>query len=308
MALDSASQAMLAAMAAAGMKPVHKSTVAEVRAGWRLQLPGFPVGPAIPMHSTWETHIPVGGRFLPLRIYTPSVSSTRWIVYFHGGGWTMGSVKESDWWVRRLAAALDANVVSVDYRLAPEHPYPAALDDADAALDWVCAQADGAPVIVAGDSAGGNIAASLVQRQHRQHAIAAQLLICPVLDADLGRASYLVKGNQNFLSTKAMKWFWDHYAPTGHDRANVSLSPLRNASLDGLPKTVLITAEYDVLKDEGAAYAAALEAAGVDVHLREFPGQMHDFVVFPVDLPQAATAMNFIVESMRCNSSSAAPR
>lgn len=299
MALDSASQAMLEAMAAAGMKSVHKSTVAEVRGSWRLQLPGFPIGPAIPMHSTWETHIPLAGRFLPLRIYTPTLSSTRWIIYFHGGGWTMGSIKESDWWVRRFAAALDATVVSVDYRLAPENPYPAALEDADAALAWVCSQAGSAPVIVAGDSAGGNIAASLVQRQHGLHAIAAQLLICPVLDADLNRASYLVKENQNFLSTKAMRWFWDQYAPTGQDRANANLSPLRNASLNGLPRAVLITAEHDVLKDEGAAYAAALKAAGVDVRLREFSGQMHDFVVFPMDLPQAAAAMNFIVESMR---------
>ena len=213
MTLDSTSQAMLEAMASLGMKPVHKSTLAEVRDGWRLQLPGFPIGPAFPMHSTWETHLPLTGRFLPLRIYTPTVWSTRWMVYFHGGGWTMGSVKESDWWVRRLAAALDANVVSVNYRLAPEHPYPAALEDADAALAWVCSQAGDAPVIVAGDSAGGNIAASLVQRQHGHCAIAAQLLICPVLDADLGRASYLVKENQNFLSTKAMQWFWDQYVP-----------------------------------------------------------------------------------------------
>ena len=299
MALDSASRAMLEAMAAAGMKPVHKSTVAEVRGGWRLQLSGFPIGRAIPMHSTWETHIPLSGRFLPLRVYTPTAFSTRWIVYFHGGGWTMGSINESDWWVRRLAAALDANVVSVDYRLAPENPYPAALEDADAALAWVSSQACGAPVIVAGDSAGGNIAASLVQRQHGHHAIAAQLLICPVLDADLSRASYVVKENQNFLSTKAMHWFWDQYVPLGQDRANANLSPLRNVSLVGLPKTILITAEHDVLKDEGAAYAAALEAAGVNVRLKEFPGQMHDFVVFPVDLPQAAAAMDFIVKSMR---------
>ena len=299
MALDFESQALMAAMAEAGMKPVHKSTVAEVRGGWRLQLPGFPVARAIAMHSIWETHIPVTGRFLPLRVYKPTASSTRWIVYFHGGGWTMGSVQESDWWVRRLAAALDANVVSVDYRLAPENPYPAALADADAALAWVSGQAGGAPVIVAGDSAGGNIAASLVQRQQGRHAIAAQLLICPVLDADLSRASYLVKENQNFLSTKAMRWFWGQYAPTGHDRSHADLSPLRNASLNGLPRTVLITAEHDVLKDEGAAYAAALAAAGVDVHLREFAGQMHDFVVLPVDLPQAAAAVNFIVESMR---------
>lgn len=210
-----------------------------------------------------------------------------------------GFDQESDAWVRRLAAALDANVVSVDYRLAPEHPCPAALADAEAALAWVSTQAGGAPVIVAGDSAGGNIAASLVQRRHGQHAIAAQLLICPVLDADLGRASYLVKENQNFLSTKAMKWFWDHYAPSGHDRTSAHLSPLRQASLQGLPKTVLITAEYDVLKDEGNAYAAALEAAGVEVHLREFAGQVHDFVVLPVGLPQASVAMAFIVESLR---------
>ena len=96
-----------------------------------------------------------------------------------------------------------------------------------------------------------------------------------------------------------MRWFWDQYAPTGHDRSHADLSPLRKTSLNGLPKTVLITAEHDVLKDEGAAYAAALAAAGVDVRLREFAGQMHDFVVLPVDLPQAAAAVNFIVESMR---------
>ena len=298
MALDFESQALMAAMAEAGMKPVHKSTVAEARDGWRLQLPGFPIGPAIPMHSTWETHVPLTDRFLPLRVYKPTAASVKWVVYFHGGGWTMGSIKESDWWVRRLAAALDANVVSVDYRLAPENPYPAALEDAEAALAWVSSQASSAPVIVAGDSAGGNIAASLVQRQHRRHAIAAQLLICPVLDADLGRASYLVKENQNFLSTKAMQWFWNQYAPTGHDRAHASLSPLRNAALDGIPKTILITAEYDVLKDEGVAYAAVLRAAGVDVLLKEFPGQMHDFVVLPIDLPQAAAAVDFIVSSM----------
>ncbi|MGJ7582740.1 alpha/beta hydrolase [Variovorax sp. RHLX14] len=298
MALDPVSRAMLEALAATGMKPVQKSTVAEVRSSWKLTLPGFPVRAAAAMHETWETHIPLAGRFLPLRIYTATARSTRWVVYFHGGGWTMGSIEESDWWARRLAAALDANLVSVGYRLAPEHPYPAASEDADTALAWVAARAAGAPVVVVGDSAGGNIAAAVVQRRHRHHAIAGQVLICPVLDADLGRASYLEKANQNFLSTKAMRWFWDRYAPDQDARADAGLSPLRTASPEGLPRTVLLTAEHDVLKDEGAAYAAALRAAGVDVELREFSGQMHDFVVFPVDLPQAGAAMQFIRESL----------
>ena len=170
----------------------------------------------------------------PVRILSPENEARAVIVYYHGGGWVMGSLDEFDTLARKLVNATDAAVVLVDYRLAPEHPYPAAVEDAWAALKWVDRHVEriagtAVPLIVAGDSAGGNLAAVVSQRAKREGgpAISQQVLIYPVTDADLDTDSYLDEANQLMVSRDSMSWFWDHYVPDVATRANPT--PLRYA-------------------------------------------------------------------------------
>jgi acetyl esterase len=175
-------------------------------------------------------------------------------------------------------------VVLVDYRLAPEHRYPVAVDDSYAALEWVHAHlADIAggtvPIIVGGDSAGGNLAAIMTQRSRDRGGppIAFQALVYPVTDADLDNASYTAEENQLMLSRDSMVWFWDHYLPDVERRSETDASPLRATDFAGLPPAIVLTAEYDVLRDEGEAYADRLQEAGGRVERSRVPGQMHGF-------------------------------
>ena len=206
-------------------------------------------------------------------------------IYYHGGGWVIGgNIDEFDTLGRKLAAATRCAVVLVDYRLAPEHRYPVAVDDSYAALEWVAervtdiAGAD-VPIIVGGDSAGGNLAAIMTQRSRDRGGppIAFQALVYPVTDADFTTASYKNDENQLMLTTESMVWFWDHYLPDAKRRTETDASPLRAADLSGLPPAIVITAEYDVLRDEGEAYADRLEEAGVAVDRHRHAGQMHGF-------------------------------
>jgi len=174
--------------------------------------------------------------------------------------------------------------VLVDYRLAPEYRYPVAVDDSYAALEWVAERLTdiagaGAPVIVAGDSAGGNVAAVVAQRSRDRGGppIALQALIYPVTDADVDNASYRAEENQLMLTRAGMIWFWDHYLPDADRRTEPDASPLQAADLSGLPPAVVLLAEFDVLRDEGQAYADRLRDAGVPVDVHVHPGQMHGF-------------------------------
>src|SRR6185312_790047 len=235
-------------------------TPEEARAGVEANTAIIPAGPA--MESVRDIVIPSQAGGLPARVYSPSAKAPGVVIYYHGGGWVVGSLDGWDPAVRALAAASGCDVVSVDYRLAPEHAFPAAADDAYDALVWVASAsglAAGRPVVVAGDSAGGNLAAvsALRARDFGGPPIALQVLVYPVVDCDLDRRSYHeYGGDELILNRRDMVWFWDHYAPDPATRANPYASPLRASSLSGLPPAYVVTAEHDPLRDEGFAYAA----------------------------------------------------
>jgi acetyl esterase len=218
-------------------------------------------------------------------------------VYYHGGGWVVGSVDGWDAACRALAVAAGCTVVSVGYRLAPEHIFPAAADDAFDALVWVASVsglAAGRPVIVAGDNAGGNLATvtALRARDAGGPTIALQVLVYPVTDSDLDRRSYYEhNGNEFIVNRGDMAWFWGHYAPGSATRVSPYAAPLRAADLAGLPPAYVITAEHDPLRDEGFAYAERLRAARVPVEHRHFGSQIHGFFTFVNVLDDADKAV-----------------
>jgi acetyl esterase len=238
-----------------------------------------------------ELALPGGEGPIPVRVYTPAEAAapTPAVVYFHGGGWVIGSLDTHDGLCRALANRARAVVVSVDYRLAPESPFPAAPEDCYAAVGWVAAHGheigvDGGRIAVAGDSAGGNLAAvvSLMARDRGGPQLRHQALIYPVTDHDFERPSYRQNADGYLLTRAGMQWFWDHYAPTSR-RSDAYVSPLRAEKLVGLPPATLVTAEFDPLRDEGEAYAARLSEAGVPVESVRYDGMIHGFVqLFPV--------------------------
>jgi len=273
----------LTEMAAQGVKPIHESTPEEVRGLTAGLAELYGAGPE--MARVEDTTIPVDGGTIKARVLVPTGSPRAVFIYYHGGGWVIGgNIDEFDTLGRKLAARTNSAVVLVDYRLAPEHRYPVAVDDSYAALEWVhghlreIAGGD-VPIIVGGDSAGGNLSAIMAQRSRDRGGppIAFQALIYPVTDADLDNGSYTAEENQLMLNRDSMIWFWDHYLPDAGKRTEPDASPLQAKDFSGLPPAIVLTAEYDVLRDEGEAYADRLEEAGVPVERYRVPGQMHGF-------------------------------
>jgi acetyl esterase len=222
-------------------------------------------------------------------------------VYLHGGGWVTGDLEYSDSLCRHLAADAGCEVLSVDYRLAPEHPFPTPLEDAYGALCWAEDQlAAGRPLVVAGDSAGGALAAACAQRSRDESGphLSGQLLVYPVLDADLSRESYTANRGM-VLGPQEMEWFWDHYLPDARGRGHPSASPLRAENLSRLPPTVLVVADLDPLRDEGLAYATRLSGSGVPVRLRHVPGLVHGFLRFSARVDAAAAEATAIAADLR---------
>jgi acetyl esterase len=202
------------------------------------------------------------------------------IAFFHGGGFTIGDLDSYDMQCRALCDRVDAVVVSTDYRLAPEDPHPAAVDDALAAAAWIASELPG-PLAVAGDSAGGNLAAIVAQQfSDGGPEIAAQLLLYPATDLVSDRPSHEENGRGYFLTLEDMEWFHDNYLPSREAGEHPLASPLYAEDLSGLPPAVLATAEFDPLRDDGDAYAAALEQAGVKVIHRRYDGLVHGFFAF----------------------------
>lgn len=223
-----------------------------------------------------------GGR-LKLRCYSPGPTPPAIILYFHGGGWVMGSIDDSDAHVRRVVEATDCAFLSVDYRLAPEHPFPAAIDDAIDAWAWLRANAPQlaplCPLGIAGDSAGGNIAAGtcLALRDADAPLPAFQILVYPVLSPAMDTPSYRAQAEGPILTAADMAWFWDCYARETGARHDPRAAPMLAANLAGLPPALILTAECDPLRDEGMEYSRRLAIAGVPVRQRCFEGMPHGF-------------------------------
>jgi acetyl esterase len=304
MALDEASAGFLAELAKTGMPPLHEMTPMEAR-GLGVQLREL-YGPGPEMARVQDMGVRgPGGHEVPLRVLVPSEHPRGVLVYLHGGGWVIGALDEFDTLARQLAQRTGCTVVLVDYRLAPEFRHPAAVEDAWAAVGWVAEHLEElagaeAPLVAGGDSAGGNLTAIVTQRARDAGGprIAAQVLVYPVTDCDLDTRSYLDPENQLLLSRDTMAWFWDHYLPDAGRRERADASPLRAGDLAGLPPAVVVTAEHDVLRDEGEAYAERLREAGVPVRHRRFDGQMHGFFTLVNVLPASAAAIDFVVEAL----------
>jgi acetyl esterase len=289
-------QQVLNGRAACGAPPLWEVTPDEARAGVEADSATIPAGPEV--ESVRDIVIPSQAGGIPARVYSSSSSAPGLVLYYHGGGWVVGSLNGWDSSVRALAIASGCDVVSVDYRLAPEHAFPAAADDAYDALTWAVSPAGlahGRPVIVAGDSAGGNLAAvtALRARDTGGPPIALQVLVYPVVDCDLDRRSYReYDGDEFIVNRQDMAWFWHHYAPDAATRRSPYASPLRASSLSGLPPAYLITAEHDPLRDEGFAYADRLRAARIGVEHRHFGSQIHGFFTLTGVLDDADKAVS----------------
>ena len=236
--------------------------------------------------SIEDRTIPGDAGPIAVRVYHPTPGEPRpLVIFFHGGGWVLGSLDSHDSIARRLCLESDSVVASVDYRLAPEHPFPAPVEDAIAATRHLLTHAadfggDPERVAVAGDSAGGHLAtvAALGTRGDEGPSLAAQYLIYPITDSDFDRDSMRSNASGMLLETEGMRWFWNHFCPDETARADWRASPLRAASLAGLPPTLVTLAGHDPLFDEGFAYALRLEEAGVPTTVRIAPDLIHGYI------------------------------
>ncbi len=284
MPLDPQVRQMLDAMNALGQEPLEALSVeAARRRSHALVDPA-----AFPRYAGRIENrvVPGPGGELPVRIYRPEgLGPHPILMFFHGGGFVLGSLDTAESVCRALSARSGSVVVSVDYRLAPEHKFPAAVDDCLAATRWAAAQAaaiggDASRLAVSGDSAGGNLAAVVALRCRDEGGppLRGQLLIYPITDHySAGMASYEANAEGYFLTKAGMQWFLDHYLDGAEDAAHPHLAPLRAEDLGGLPPAFVITAEFDPLRDEGDRYAERLRAAGVETVHRPCPGMIHGF-------------------------------
>lgn len=307
--LDQDVAAILAERLVAGGPAAHEMPVADARAlheGETIELGG----PRQAVSGVHELRVPSAGGGVPVRAYVPRVTEAEGappiVVWFHGGGWVVGSLESYEPLCRALANASGAVVASVGYRLAPEHPFPAALEDSLAVTRWLAehpeeAGGDGARLALAGDSAGGNLAAVVARRLRDEDGprLRLQALVYPVIDgASEDRPSFRDFAEGFGLTALGMRRYWELYLD-GADAADPDASPLRAADLAGLPPAFILTAEADVLRDEGEAYANALHDAGVPVTLARYDGVTHGFVRWLARVPTARTAVQEVGDALR---------
>ena len=287
MPVDPQVQAFLEAQAQAAIAnqvpPITEQTVEMARAGYLAVAEMLGQGPDV---DTEDSAAPGPAGDIPVRIYRPKGAGPGLpvLVYYHGGGWVIGDLDTHDYAARELCAGAGCLVVAVDYRLAPGAQFPAAVDDSWAALQWVAANAeslggDPSRIAVGGDSAGGNLSAvmSLLARDAGGPKLAFQLLIYPAVDMDFSRPSIDENADGYVLTKDHMIWFRAHYLRSDADRADFRASPLLAPDHSGLPPALVITAEFDPLRDEGRDYAEKLQAAGVPTTLSNYEGQVHVF-------------------------------
>ncbi|MDE2119172.1 MAG: alpha/beta hydrolase [Betaproteobacteria bacterium] len=266
-------------------------------------------GPAPKLAVMRDVRIPVaGGQELHARLYADNPEVDSLVVYFHGGGWVLGSVAAFEPCTALLARRTGSALLSVDYRLAPEHPFPTPVLDAEAALRFAAghgAQLLGRPLrrlVAMGDSAGATLATVATRRLARSGDARVpdlQVLVYPVTDAGFDTPSYREFAEGHLLSADDMHWFWNHYCPDVARRADPDVSPLRTPDLSGLPPALVYTAELDPLRDEGEQYAERLRQAGVDCRMVRCPGVLHSFLAMANVLPLAASAFDTVCRDLR---------
>jgi acetyl esterase len=272
MPLDPALAAWLAEVEALGLPGVWEAPVGDSRRAMEEAAPAL-FGPPDPVAAVED--VDAGG--VPARRYQPADAGPGVLLWFHGGGWVIGSLETHDPLCRTLASRSGRTVVSVDYRLAPEHPHPAAVEDAWTATRWAVDRFGG--VAVGGDSAGGHLAAVTARRARDAGlGLALQALVVPVTDCAFDTASYAELADGYGLTERAMRWFWATYLPGLVGADDPDVSPLRAPDLGGVAPALVVTAEYDPLRDEGEAYAARLREAGVAVEHTRYDGAIHGFL------------------------------
>ena len=308
MPVDPQIQQVIDALAASEFGPVHELTPAEARAQYERMVKARAIEPS-PVGAVEDRAIPGPAGNLPVRIYRPDARAGALpaLVYYHGGGHVIGNLDTHDAVARNLCNGAGCVVVSVDYRLAPEHKFPAAAEDAYAAVRWCAAQGaeigiDPGRIAVGGDSAGGNLAAvaALMARDAGGPAIRLQVLVYPVTDYACDTESYRTYAQgYGMLEAQSMGWFRDHYLRGEADRLDWRAAPLRAGDLSGLPPALVLTAQCDVLHDEGEAYAHRLQAAGVDVEHRDCEGMIHGFFAMAPMIDGAVRAQALVCEAMK---------
>jgi len=286
MPLHAALQHLIETKLAHTRAPQWKLPIAEVRQSFRALWTPAMTGVPLPVGRVDEVSISAAHGTIPARAYAPERGREYpVIVYLHGGGYVKGGLDESDVFCRNLSRLARHLVLSVDYRLAPEHPFPAALDDAIAATAWACTHtadlgAAPGPVVICGESAGGNLAAvtCLQARSDRRLAIRRQVLLQPVVDFALSFPSIAMNPAECLVPRDDLAWYYRTYAGDGHDMQDPRVSPLYATDLSGLPPALVIAAECDTLRDEAEAYAGRLKAAQVPVRYSCYPGMIHGFL------------------------------
>ncbi len=305
MPLDPQAREVLDRLAAVDLPPIEQQSPARAREIMLLRTIGLGEPPAIA--SMEDRRVPVDGGEIDVRVYRPATEGELPVlVYFHGGGWVIGCIRTHDALCRALANASGFAVVAVDYRLAPEHRYPTAVEDCWAATRWVADNAEELGVdphrlVVGGDSAGGNLAAvvALLARDRGGLELAGQILVYPITDCDLDTPSSLTNAEGYNLTRAAMRWFWDHYLPEEKRRKEPLASPLQADSLAGLAPALVQTAEFDPLRDEGEAYAHRLIEAGVDATLTRYDGLIHGYIRMTGQIDRAQDANDEIVAALK---------
>jgi acetyl esterase len=268
------------------------------------------VGPKdVPVGKVQNVTMPGPAGEIVLRNYTPVAAKSEplpTLVFFHGGGWTIGNLETHDGLCRTLANDAGVRVIAVDYRLSPEAKFPSAVDEAFAALNWIETNAaslgvDANRVAVGGDSAGGALAAVVTQLAKQKSApkIAFQLLLFPVTDLSTETSSMREFAEGYFLERETLHWFYDNYLPAGADRTDPRISPLLSKDFAGLPPAYVVVGGCDPLHDEGVAYAEKLKAAAVNATLVDYPGLVHDFIYMQAVLPQAPEAMKAAAAALK---------